>query len=391
MNRTVDASSPRSERGGIKPTPWKRSLRAATGLLVLLASGSVSAVSRADTPPSRWDVAKDPFARDRWELHVKVENRMQPRSDAEGLGEDRRVVRMLDLERARADLEEADAEHSPDVRLQFDLGSVDYELGDIEARRDLFERAIAVLVPALERAPDHPAATGALQRLVYCYAKLNRPEDELSAWQRYIPRLSDDRARAAEMMNMGEAEMRLGHAENAVETFREVRRIVALLPNGVETFVLNEWDLAVALDRSGDSRGATEEASQMLGMGIVVSGKPLPKQASRAMRGTLILRQAGVFFVPAWEVEWYFAVAATADARDESDAREVSEAWAEAESHWKKYVENSSASSEHDPWLSIARVRLAHARTERIAAEARARRMPRPPPRPAALRSNDAH
>jgi tetratricopeptide (TPR) repeat protein len=286
-------------------------------------------------------------------------------------GETGRAARTLRLESARAILEQGDAAHSPDVRLQFDLGVVDYELGDKEARADLFQEAIDVLVPALRTHPEHPAATEAMARLVYCYVKLNRPEDELATWKRYIPRLVDDRERARALMNMGEAEMRLGHIEEALGTFREVMRILAALPNAIETYVLTAWDLAIALDRSGDARGATDEASKILAMNVF-GGFAVGPRNSRAFRGTLILRSPGVFFVPAWELEWYLALASAADARDAADAHAAAESWSDAEAHWRRYVDLSSASSEHDPWLAIARVRLAHAHAERIAAEARA-------------------
>jgi tetratricopeptide (TPR) repeat protein len=349
---------------------------AAACLGLLLAT----ATARADTPPSQWDIAKDPFERDRWALHVRVQRLLHPPSgEVEVVGQFRGLALELRLESARAMLEQADAAHSPDIRLQFDLGIVDYELGSAQARHDLLERAVQVLVPALERAPDHPAATDAMERLVYCYVKLNRPEDELATWLRYIPRLTDDRARVVANMNMGEAQMRLGHIDDAVETFRDVLRVVSALPNASSTYILTAWDLAVALDRSGDSRGAVDEASRVLGMGAPAMAVPLPIAVSRAVRGTLILRSSGVFFVPAWEVEWYFALAATADARDARDARDEASSWAEAESHWKTYVDQSAASNEHDPWLPIARVRLSHAQTARIAAEARARRLPRRP------------
>ncbi len=345
----------------------------AASLAILVGSAAQTGVGRADTPPSIWEIAKDPPERDRWTLHVRVERLMQPAPDADVVGEVSGATRSLRLESARALLEQADAAHSPDVRLQFDMGIVDYELGAAQARQDLFERAVDILVRALQRAPDHPAATEAMERLVYCSVKLNRPEDELAAWHRYLPRLTDDRARAVGLMNMGEAEMRLGRVDDALGTFREVLRLVATLPNSMATYVLTEWDLAVALDRSGDARGATEEASRVLGMGIFGVGMPMPVPGSRALRGTLILRSPGVFFVPAWEVEWYFALAAAADARDASEASEAAESWGEAELHWRKYVAESGASSEKDPWLSIARVRLAHAQAERLAAEQRAR------------------
>jgi tetratricopeptide (TPR) repeat protein len=313
--------------------------------------------ARADTPPSVWDFAKDPHERDRWALHVRVERLLSAGSVR---GFDGGQIR---LEAARAMLEEADAAHSPDVRLRFDLGEV---YGRLELRR----KAIEVLVPALAEAPEHPAARQALDALVYSYAKLDRPSEELATWSRLIPLISDDRVRANATMNMGEAQMRLGRIDEAVETFRDVLRLSGELPNtgGVSsTYVLTLWDLAVALDRSGDPRGALEAAA---------------RASSEKAGRYLITRDPDVFFVPDWEREWYLALGAAAAARDAKDARDEAAFWAAAERHWVNYVERSSESGRHDPWLAIAGVRRDHAHARRQDAERRAARLP---PRPAGV------
>jgi tetratricopeptide (TPR) repeat protein len=333
----------------------------------------VSGLARADTPPSVWDIARDPPEGSSWRLHIKVEQLMsQPKREGEG-SLDYRLVTERNLVIALSLLQQADAAHSPDVRLQFDLGSVLYELGAAQAREDLYVKALEVLVPALERAPDHPGATDAMERLVYCYVKLNRPEDELAAWRKFIPRLLEDRARAVDMMNMGEAEMRLGHADDAIATFREVEAILAATTNSPVNYILTEWDLAVALDRSGDSRGAIDEASRILANPIFLNPTVrLPMPPSRAARATLILMEDNVFFVPRWELQWYLALANAADGRDASDPRDAARAWGQAELHWQAYVDESASSGQKDPWLAIARIRLAHAHAERLAGESRA-------------------
>jgi tetratricopeptide (TPR) repeat protein len=353
-------------------------MRRAGLALVWIASVAVAASARADTPPSVWDIAKDPAQHDRWSLHVRVQRLLQAQPETElEPGEVGRAARALRLESARAMLEQGGAADSPDVRLQFDLGVVDSELGEAEARPDLLQEAIRILVPALGKHPDHPAATEAMYHLVLCYTRLNRPADEVLAWQRYIPRLVDDgTARAVSLMNMGEAQMRLGHAEEALETFREVVSIVTAIPNSGDLYPLVEWDIAVAMDRSGDARGATDEASKLLGMGggpAFAGGAPFPVALHnpRVFRGTLVLRKPNVFFVPPWELEWYLALAYAADGRDAQDPRAAAEAWNDAESHWRRYVQLSSASSEKDPWLPIARLRLAHAHDARVRAETR--------------------
>jgi tetratricopeptide (TPR) repeat protein len=302
----------------------------------------------ADTAPSIWDLAKDPGERDRWTLHVHVQ-RLLSNEGPRGLDGQ--------LQLARALLEEADAANSPDVRLRFDLGVV---YGRLELRR----RAIDILVPALNQAPDYPGVKQALDALVYSYAKLDRPSEELATWHRLIPLFNDGRARANALMNMGEAQMRLGRGDDAVETFRDVLRICTELPNtsGVSsTYVLTLWDLAVALDRSGDPAGAIEAASR-------ASGEKAGKY--------LITRDPDVFFVPDWERDWYLALGAVAAARDAKDARDEAGFWAAAEKHWATYIERSTAAARHDPWLPVARIRHDHAHARRLAAEQRARKLP---------------
>jgi tetratricopeptide (TPR) repeat protein len=327
----------------------------------------------ADTPPSVWDIARDASERDRWGLHVRVQRLLPP---GEGTREDE-----LRLQAARAILEDAGAAESPDVRLRFDLGIV-------YGRLDMSRRAVDVLAPALQAAGDLPAATEAFAALAYAYAKLNQPADELATWRRYIPRLEDDRSRAPEMMNMGEAEMRLGLVDDAIGTFREGLRLCAELPNTqsvISTQVLTLWDLAVALDRSGDPRGAVETAGKAKAMrwqkiAFTGSGPPV-----RIVTGwDEIHETAGVFFVPEWERDWYLALGAVAGAVAASDARDETAYWSAAARHWERYVAGSSTASVRDPWLTIARLRLDHARAQRAAAARRAAGLPRRPDAPKA-------
>jgi tetratricopeptide (TPR) repeat protein len=343
-------------------------------LPAVLALLLASSIAVADTPPSQWDVARDPAARARWSLHVRVERMLSPvRSEDDAAGLDIE----LRLEAARAMLERADAAKSPDVRLRFDLGTVYYELGERQGGHlDLFQRAVDVLGPAIDMAPDQPATTEALQMLVYAYAKMNRPHEELATWHRTIPRLLDAGSRVVAMMNMGEAEMRLGHVDDALGTFREVLRLCGELPNSGSagsTYVLTLWDLAVALDRSGDPAGALDAAGKAAGM-TVIDSRGMPSTGS-----ALIARDPDVFFVPEWERQWYLALASAIDARDSKDARDVAGHWARAEEHWDTYVERSSADGTQDLFVGIARVRRDQVHVRRLAAEKAAARLPRRP------------
>jgi tetratricopeptide (TPR) repeat protein len=332
-------------------------------------------VASADTPPSIWDIARDPAERARWELHERVPAFRCNSQEAED--EDKRretELRCLDL---LEKLEEADAAHSPDARLRVDLGAVEYELADITGRAELYTKAAAILSAAVDAAPDAPSTTEALGRLVYAYAKLGRSREELAAWRRYIPKLVDPHSRVVDMMNMGEAEMRMGEIDDALATFHEVLRQCADLPNTSFTYVLTLWDVAVALDRSGDPRGALKTASEAAHEAV------LAPDGQMWSGRDLIKRSRDVFFVPEWEREWYIALGAASLGQEATDAATAWKAWSEAERAWDAYVTRSESSGERDRWLAIARLRRDHARAERVVAEKKvpkraAKTLPRP-------------
>ena len=329
-----------------------RALRWATLLVLLFTTGALaSREALADTPPSRWDIAKDSGARTRYELHVRVR---------ELLLLDRQIgrsMRTAALERARAILEDAHAGTSPDVRLRFDLGEVYFELGH-------HDRAIAVLGEALAQAPDHPAATEARISLAYAYAKLGRSKEERASYQAYLAKITDDRLRALAILNMAEAEMHLGDLEESIASYKEALEIATHLPNSAsssETAVLALWGLAVALDRSGDAAAAREQA----------------RLAGQMDPGELIIGHGvNVFFVPEYEREWYLALAEMAHARDAKKPEDVFVASSRALDHWTKYVD---AAGDKDRWIALAR-----AHQLRAAAAGRAARAKLPKPLPPA-------
>jgi tetratricopeptide (TPR) repeat protein len=330
----------------------------------------LSGVARADTPPTAWDFARDPDERARWVLHERVRRLLRaPTEEEVPIPIVRDEQRELRLEAARALLEEGRAADSPDVRLRFDLGAVYFQLGDKQRRLDMYEAAVRVLAPAVEIAPDDGALTEALDILAYSYAKLDRPREELAAWRRYIPRITERMDpleggpyRATSIMNMGEAEMRLGHVEDAVATFREVLRICGTMPNssGIsQTYILGLWDLAVALDRSGDSQDAFQSMDRII--------QAMGGDALRLIQGD------GVFFVPAWERDWYVALYKMARARTERDPKLVHDYWANAEAIWDDYITQASIEGK-DPWLAIAKVRRERVHRE---VETASKRLPR--------------
>jgi tetratricopeptide (TPR) repeat protein len=341
-------------------------------------------VARADTPPSTWDLVKDPSLRQTWALHEQVES-LGP----EGVsGSDPLEVQAgneLRLEGARAALEASGAAKSRDVRLVFDLGHVYEELANIQNRNDLHQKVVDTLAPVLADPGDTPAVTQALEDLVFAYAKLDRPRDELAVWKELVPRALDDRARVAPLMNMGEAEMRLGDLDEAIATFRDALRKCERLPNssGVNSnYALLMWDLAVALDRSGDPASALGFADKA--RRFVVGLRRDRTGTARPVDGwDLINDDPDVFFVPEWEREWYLALGDSADAMAESDPKQASRAWADAERHWDTYFKEAAQEEQDEKeeradagkrptsrWAGLARKRRDHARLQRIATDA---------------------
>jgi tetratricopeptide (TPR) repeat protein len=359
----------------------------------LLAFLLATANAAADTSPSTWDLAKDPALRGRWYLHTRVERildlpELYVRSAASDASPERMAaLRLLQehwLEKARAMLEDADAAHSADPRLVFDLGLVYERLAALERRNDLHRKVVEVLQPALAAFLDHPASLPALSALVYALAKLNRPREELAAWQRFVPRLLDDRSRIVPLMNMGEAQMRLGLLDDALATFRQVLSLCEALPNGSNvnsTYALTLWDLAVALDRSADAAEALRTATRAKAWAWyeVVGAGPARAVTVRVTGWDIIHDEDNVFFVPDWEREWYLALGEAAAAAAANDPRDEAHFWAAAEHHWEIYLAHSAAAGESDRWAPIARARLGRARAVRLDAEKRAAKLPSRP------------
>jgi len=341
-----------------------RRLLVALGLIL----GASPTAALADTPPSGWDRARDPGEADAWTLHVRVQGLIHAPLSGELSELARRREREIHCADALEKLEAADAEHSPDVRLRFDLGAVLSELGYLRGRLDLYDKAERILRAAVDAAPADPAVSQALENIAVADAKLDRPAEELAAWRRYIPLLLDPHARAVDQMNMGEAEMRLGQVDDALATFREVLRECAELQNASSTYVLTLWDLAVALDRSGDPRGAIEMATKAANQSVIDS-----RGVQTDGRG-LIAYDPNVFFVPEWERWWYLAIGSGAKARESTDAHDTWAYWTRAEHEWGEYIAGASTSHGKDRWIAIAEVRRDRAHAERVAAE---RRLPR--------------
>jgi tetratricopeptide (TPR) repeat protein len=227
-----------------------------------------------------------------------------------------------------------------------------------------------VLEPALKDFPDHPAATHAWVMIAYAYAHLDRPKDERMAYERYLERERDDRFRVTALLNLAEADMRLGFLPEAVAGYRETLSLAVSLPmrEGFMDEVLATWGLAVALDRNGDPMGAAAAARQatQVDQRTRLAGPPgTPDHGWRFISDT-----NKVFFVPAYERYWYLAMGYTEEAKQAMDPRKAAREWATVEYLWTKYV---SQGTPRDRWVPLAKAHLERAHSERVAAEKRAK------------------
>jgi hypothetical protein len=320
---------------------------------------ALSSLALADTPPSRWDRARDPRVEDDWDLHLRVSPFLWPEQQSED-------ERRRKWEAAESWLEEAHAESSPDVRLRFDLGEVYEDL-------DHYVRAAEVLEPALAMAPDHPAAAQAWEALASAYAHLDRSADEVRAYDAFLARTLSVAPRATVLGNRAEAEMRLGHLDEAILGYRDAIALSESASGVLSLFisdVLARWGLAVALDRSGDETAGAKEAT-------------LATQFDSDLK--IISNTKFVYFVPDYERFYYLGLATTVHAKlgaidharpNRSAVAGVSlvELWDKVIRNWTGYIAgaevwNKKHRDRSDRWLSLARVHLAKALRERAAAE----------------------
>jgi tetratricopeptide (TPR) repeat protein len=290
----------------------------------------------AESAPSVWESAKNPAAREGWQLHVMVRELIDVEAEDVGRG-----LRAAGLERARDALESAGVEHGADLRLRFDLGDVYERLGR-------HSDAIRVLEPAVN--VQDPSATGlpdALLTLSYAYAKLGRPEEEARTYRRILGLVQEQRGRATALLNLAEAEMHQGNLEQAIDLYEESERAASLSPllrSSHETTALAVWGLAVATDRSGDAAKAMMQKKRALGLDP---------------GGTILGNPTRVFFEPSYERLWYIAAGLEAELDDTDELKMRAVYAARLVRVWTTYV---NVARKTDRWLALAKQRQARAK-----------------------------
>jgi len=323
-------------------------MRRAAACLALFVSLASDAGAQGHSP-GVWERAADPSRAIADRVHREVELLVlgaivQP-DDASGAGQEK-------YNKAMQLLEQAGADRSSDVRLRFDFGHV------AERRRE-DERAVPVLESAVREAPDHPLAMRAYFDLGLCLSKIGRIEASIAAYDEFLRRQTGSEQRALALSNRGEEHMMLGRQPHltfsqltlAINDFRAALLIDPGWPQA-------HWNLAVALDRSGDAPGALVEAK------LAVTYDPL----ERAVSGP------GVFFVPAYEQYWYEALSAAARAQMLDDAPSSILLWETAVVKWAAYV---AMAASDDRWLSLAEAHLASTQRRLDQAKKKAEKAPK--------------
>jgi len=331
------------------------------GAALMAAVVATATYASADTPPSVWERAKDPEMAEAFELHEAVQKRLVSTGS--------RDLDESELLRVLAMLERAQAEHSKSPLLRFDLAYV-YEGLKNHAR------AGAIYKATIAEFPDHPAVERAWLRLAFACGHTGDHACERNAYIQVLRIETEEVYRATPTLNLAETQMHLGDLKDAIDGYREALRIAGRVDPTRTTAPLATWGLAVALDRSGDRVAAEKEARFAIEIERSMGMSP--------QRGNGLLRSADVFFVPAYEVNWYEGLGAIASARTATSSRDALMFWRSAERSFSEYVRQ--AEGKNDRWLPIAKARLAQVKAERERAEKATPREPPPELTPDAIR-----
>lgn len=304
-----------------------RSAPVSVAALALLASTLCVAPSlRAQ--PTWWARAREPRAVQTQALLVAVEGMLARASVAASV--DPALPRRFTLA-GLALLHLGRVEREGDPRLAFFLGEL---LVDREVER--WGEARRVLTAALAREPEAPEAARAWFNLAIACDKLGDPGCARDAYDAALELTWEPEARANVLLNRGEAHMTLGQLEAALADYRAaltVARSPALV-------ALAYYGLGVALERSGDLPAALRAMSA----GNAIRVHPSIDSA---------LDLPSVFFIPPYEVHYYRALAALAQARLEEQPEARRQGLEQAARHWSRYLEADAAA----PWAGHARAR----------------------------------
>jgi hypothetical protein len=366
--------------------------RFAAAALVFIMGALLSRSASADMPPNIWDLGKNPNAYQQWREHVRLSQSVEMLDTLKEIGGETNLIhRPVALVVAQAALDESVAPKTP--WLLYDEAAIRMHRATVVATRPEWQKAIALLEPLTHDFGGTLFGQEVWLKLAECYVQVERTADEIRAYDEVIARAAVPEANITALLNQGEALMRAGEAETAVSQFREVYRLAGISAVGNDVGVLAQWDVALALDRSGDERGALAAAKTAVHMDarcVVATKRRMSGVTTKCNVGDalgdddevafLLLPQGlfpvskdnhGVYFVPDYERSWYLALGRQALATEAASPREAADQWKWAETEMMTYVSEATLHT-GDKWLDLAKKRLDSIRKHRLEADKRA-------------------
>ncbi len=171
-----------------------------------------------------------------------------------------------------------DAATSKDPRIRFDYGF-------ILARLRKCSQATVALEGALKLGSEHPFAQDGAFELAICYSLLGKHADEERAYLVALDLSDRPTHKSIIYSNLAESRMAQGKLDEGIDAVEEA---IALEPD----FASARYNLAILKDRAGEPFGALDAA----------------KQAVQLDPEGEYLDGEGVFFEPAYEKYWYYAL-----------------------------------------------------------------------------------
>ncbi len=242
----------------------------------------------------------------------------------------------------------------------------DYLIGSalLESHSNREADARCLLERALRALPESPLAARGWFQLGIAAAMLGDRSAERAAYVRALAVTWAPDVRAILRANLAESEMGAGDLKAALRDYR-LALSDAHQPDALSSAY---FGLAVALDRSGDLPSALDAAGHASAIQLPPTLFPVGS----------VLDLPGTFFTPSYEIHYYKALAAMADARQAKDQAAERAALTQAEEQWSAYL--APAETEHAAWAPRARLHQARIARELAASSAKSRISRRDPP-----------
>jgi tetratricopeptide (TPR) repeat protein len=307
--------------------------------LPLVLSALLGVATHDAAAQSVWEAAKDPAARRAAELLAVAERARVPAEDVLvdpllllSVGNSDELNRQLNARTATL-IKIARGDKLGDPRLL-------YLLGDalVKADKEYLAEGRDALEQALKAAPDSPLAADAWFWLAIAEGKLRNHDAERASYTRALDSQWDPELRATILMNRAESSMT---ARDLVQSMRDYRAARAQSRSAV-TQSLATWGLAVATERDGDLPTALELGRSAASV-----------QFGPSHHRVVALDLPDVFFTPAYEQNYYRALATMGQAVAERDTGKARALLQTAELLWTLYI--TPAEKDGEPWLENAR------------------------------------